>query len=730
MRLAMTTTNATKAAQSATRAAAAQKAAAAANQVAVGSQTAVQLQTNVVKMIESTLPMLRKALASELAKDPQNPATITALRDSLDAAQTNLGVAQAQLQTFIAEAATTTGKAMSASVTAVTADGEVVNAGKTLEKDSFDAKAKVDSAKMVKGFSDLGARGVHLGIESIKTQLKSKTLTPAEKTELKKTLKSLQSMEASLVKSSKTAAASQKKAETEVKTADAAATKFKPTATAAQEQMAQEAKQMVKNVTSGVGTNMTAAALDAHLTTDKPADIALVDNVKGSVNSDRAMIAWTKIDDLTAKYPRTASRITPQIRQMLVNGVSDSRTPGDNQGLEGALGSKQVEDAAVAILKMPQKQYDQLSASLSKAGTGATVAADASAASEQALILKAVAARSSQLQTAMFGWSAGAMKDVTAFADDIRGESRKTLMRSTSTIDIASTNDSPVAPYDINGTGGVEVKGQGNTNDGHFQRFADTCGPTDAQIVEGEADPIAARHMSKVAGNTDPNTDVARQQREVLEANGGSTVPERAYQPFNNATNKANALKADSWAIDGMQSLMRGETATNPIDAYKMYQGMKLLTQVRAADGGHPTAQEMGFMANELDGGHAGMTLEPALNTIASSAVQHDFKGVHVTSTDAAGNPQATAADLAQWDSRLKQNIDIPIRVDGNGGGHFMVATDVRGTGANKKYEVSDPGSGRTEWVTAADMMNPSSNWPAKQFGNGKLFVTDFYIEK
>lgn len=87
-----------------------------------------------------------------------------------------------------------------------------------------------------------------------------------------------------------------------------------------------------------------------------------------------------------------------------------------------------------------------------------------------------------------------------------------------------------------------------------------------------------------------------------------------------------------------------------------------------------------------------------------------------------------TPADLIEWNRRLEDGLDVQICVDG-GGGRFMVVTDVRGAGQATQYQVADPSTGITTWVSAADIQNPTSGWPHREFANGKSYVSTYYAE-
>lgn len=67
----------------------------------------------------------------------------------------------------------------------------------------------------------------------------------------------------------------------------------------------------------------------------------------------------------------------------------------------------------------------------------------------------------------------------------------------------------------------------------------------------------------------------------------------------------------------------------------------------------------------------------------------------------------------------VKSGTDIPIGVSWNGGGgHALLVTDVRGSGSNREFLVTDPWNGRTDWVSRQDIINGNTNFFA---GTGRL---------
>jgi hypothetical protein len=120
-----------------------------------------------------------------------------------------------------------------------------------------------------------------------------------------------------------------------------------------------------------------------------------------------------------------------------------------------------------------------------------------------------------------------------------------------------------------------------------------------------------------------------------------------------------------------------------------------------------------------------GMVLDKALNDITKQSTHIDYK------THGVGSKGVTDETLKQWDSRLKDGQDVPIRVSNasNSGGHFMMVNDVRGEGDNRRYLISDPWSGRTAWLSRDELLDPSKGAIDKNFGVGWDRVTHYYTE-
>lgn len=112
--------------------------------------------------------------------------------------------------------------------------------------------------------------------------------------------------------------------------------------------------------------------------------------------------------------------------------------------------------------------------------------------------------------------------------------------------------------------------------------------------------------------------------------------------------------------------------------------------------------------------GGVGMSIDDPLNDIVSPWSNRSY-GRH----DLANTNAARTGAVDYMEALLNNGVDVPIRVEWNSGGaHFLMATDVRGTGDNREFLVTDPWTGRTEWIRRADIVNGNTNFFA---GTGRL---------
>ena len=426
------------------------------------------------------------------------------------------------------------------------------------------------------------------------------------------------------------------------------------------------------------------------------AEMKFLEQALASKNADRALNAYADLSKMIVDDPKAAERLTPSMMGMLVTGVANPRTDSD-RGQAGVLGGHQVRDAAAALLAMEQTDYDKLSTALGQAGTDAKgkPVAGADAAAEQALVLKALAARKDQVQDHAVGPDGKtkaelSMDELLGFATEIRGQERKELIRTTTVLDVDDVNTSTVNPTDLT-SATPDAK---TDNDGLFQRFTTSCGPTTAQMVAGENDPIYARRLhTDGLNNADPTTATGKEQQTVLEDNGGNAVSRLGNAATGLAVKGLNAAETskaithdERMAVE--RYLYYGSTP-KPEDVAQLEASLE---KIRAVNNGHPTAAEVNairYNDSKASTAGEGMYLPPALNTIAGDAANTHYEGLGVDYTDMA--------------ARLKDGQTVPIR-NLSWGGHFMMVSDVRGEGTDQTFLVSDPWTGATRWMTQDQM--------------------------
>lgn len=462
------------------------------------------------------------------------------------------------------------------------------------------------------------------------------------------------------------------------------------------------------------------------------AEMRVITHALESPNADRALNTYADIQTLVEEDDEDRERLTPEVVEMLVNGVADRRTDSD-RGQEGVLNRRQALQSARALLDMDDDRYARTMELLHQTGQDAdgNAVAGADAGVERSLLLKAVASRSSRLEghwydgaDRFFGGTPDqdtAFSEIEQFASDIRGTERETLLRTTTTIDIHDANTSTVDPDNLYGPG--DTRGD---NDGLFQRWGDSCGPTTSQIVRGEADPIYALRLHRGEGinNPDPTSVSAEEQRDTLEDNGGVAVSRLGTQArgqvntMMDTARTSNAITQDQ--RDALTRYMDGSSSLGDVAVASV-----TLATLRAQNGGHPTEEEISAIRNNAGKRGNGMTLTPALERITTPGTGLDYDTVGTANV---------ANNLDDMEARLADGEDVPFRIGyTGGGGHFMTVTDVRRDDAgNRSFLVSDPWSGGTRWVSEADFSsgNFTTGGPDNgRFNLGAARVTHIYTD-
>jgi hypothetical protein len=463
-------------------------------------------------------------------------------------------------------------------------------------------------------------------------------------------------------------------------------------------------------------------------------ELNLLNTALASPNADRAVAAYDSVLSISKESKDAAARLTPELRESLVLGVANSRT-SDPTGVEGILGVRQAEQAARALVEMPQDAYDQTKGLLERAGQGrdGLPVSKSDAGAERALILKAVASRADRLDGSFmdsakrfFGFgdsteSAKAMKEIQGFADDVRGMNRTELIRTTTAIDVEAANTSTVDPNNVTANNDTD-----GANDGLYQRWEDSCGPTTAQMTRAESDPVYARQLHKDGiNNPSPTSATAEEQKRVLEDNGGVAVSRLGEQASGRLGGQLDRAQAAGDLTGEQRTAIDKFLNNKKLSPEEQAQANAGLAAVRRRENGSPTPAEVSAMRANAGKDGDGMGLGDALNDITQPATGIDYDTKYV------GDGGLTDETLGEWDERLLNGQDVPIRVtdSGNNGGHFMMVSDVRGQGDDRRYLVSDPYSGKTAWLSREELLDPSKGAIDREFGIGWDRVSHYYTE-
>jgi len=464
-------------------------------------------------------------------------------------------------------------------------------------------------------------------------------------------------------------------------------------------------------------------------------EMAMIENALSGPNGDRAMHTLANLQEILDEDEDNAERLTPDMIEMMVNGVANRRSDSD-RGQEGVMGATHARDAARALLEMTDEQYASTQTMLNGAARDeeGNAIEGADRGMEQALIMKALGARHTRIETDIFqdiGSFLGAdteadvaMSEVQGFADAIRGMDRFEMVRQTTLIDVHDENTSTLDPR--NPTRNLDANPNNDDtvgdNDGMYQRYTDSCAPTTAQIVRGEVDPVYALNLQRTGNDPANGTDVANQQHDVLEDNGGGAVSRLGRAARTDLTGQMDQMQAagnlSSQQRTAMTLMSQGQTLTPA----QQTQAQGALDALRAANNGRPTDAELAAMQSNQGVSAGGMRTATALEEVVGEGTDIEFD---YTNTD---GPGVANGDLSTIEDALMDGQEVPIRVKWSSGGHAMLITDVRRDEAgNRQFMMSEPVTGATRWVSQADFQ--SGAFTNGTFGIGSGTVRGYFTE-
>ncbi len=458
-------------------------------------------------------------------------------------------------------------------------------------------------------------------------------------------------------------------------------------------------------------------------------EMEMIERALAGPNGDRALHTLAGLEQMLQDDPEAASRLTPDVVEMLVGGVAERRSDSE-RGQEGVMGATHARHAAEALLEMSDEQYASTVALLQSAGMDGegNAVEGANAGTEQALILKAIGARQERLETNIFQdiWSFfggetesdEAMAEITTFAETIRGMDRDELVRKTTLLDVHDENTStvdprnPTAHLDQDPTNDDQV----GDNDALYQRYTDSCAPTTSQIVRGEVDPIYALRVHEVGDDPANATATAEEQRSVLEGNGGTAVSRLGQAAKSDLSDSMDAMQAAGTLAPDQRNAVNLLVTGGTMTPEQRVEADAAIEAIRAVNGGRPSEAELAAILSNIGKSGDGMVTAEALDQVVTdnTGVAFDY-----TDTESGG---VTADDLDSIEQTLFDGGEVPIRVKWSSGGHAMMIADVRrDESGNRSFLMSEPVSGATRWVSEADLQSGAFTQGTFGIGNGTI---------
>jgi hypothetical protein len=317
------------------------------------------------------------------------------------------------------------------------------------------------------------------------------------------------------------------------------------------------------------------------------------------------------------------------------------------------------------------------------------------------LFLRAIAARAPLVDI-----DQAALPTVMRFGERLAGMTLEDLRAHGSVLDLdSSTNQSdlnPQAYWERRGT--IHDKSLGDEqgdNDGLFQRFTGSCGPTVIQMVLAEADPIVAFaiHDSGITADSTQD-DVAKFQRVLLETYGGIAVGRKESILSSRLRNGLGRLRSNGHLSTAQsQAILNHAFESTELGAV----GKAGLKIVRDAFEGLPSNDDIKRLQQSNLRSDEGMSTEgfcEALNARLGPLTGVTYESTSPTDGFARGQAYRHMDKVAR---ALRRGIDIPFGI--REPAHWMMLSAVKGRKPGRQFLVSDPDGGRTAWVGEKDLL-------------------------
>jgi hypothetical protein len=312
----------------------------------------------------------------------------------------------------------------------------------------------------------------------------------------------------------------------------------------------------------------------------------------------------------------------------------------------------------------------------------------------RALLLRAVSARAEMLVDA--SQSEFALGVISAFAKRMRGMSTESLLAHATVLDLDPTKNSsrfdPLHLWNTQGTIRDPRKPDARSdNDGIFQRFTGSCGPTTLQMMLAEADPVTAFAWHDGLTSDSTSDAVAEFQKAILMLHGGGKALGRTESLLRSRIHNALAkLQIDARPLDDF--LFKGGVRTKVAE--------RALKALRDAYGFPSEADVDRLRTNPLPQSDDGVDSDALLKVLHDEVTP--FIGVRYRATDIFGRG-TVKKHLDEVARVLRKGFDVPFGIAEPP--HWALLTAVKGKKPEREFLVSDPDSGRTVWVHERDFV-------------------------
>jgi hypothetical protein len=325
----------------------------------------------------------------------------------------------------------------------------------------------------------------------------------------------------------------------------------------------------------------------------------------------------------------------------------------------------------------------------------------------RAVILRAILARLAHLSIAAPGAARSMVERIEDFAEKIRPLSGDEILRRTTVIDldsrISTHHRDPLALWDRRGV--IHPRGQSDDSgddDGLIQRFSASCGPAVIQMLVAEADPIFAYEIWESGLTGESSRDrTARFQRKLLEHYGGIAIGLREGELRSRVRNAVGRLVGEGHLPrrDGRDLLDYLAKRSRLSPAAK-----RALAGVRRRFEGLPSEAEVKTLRRQVlperDEGLGFPELADALAHYVTPLTGVVYRQTSPPEGFARGQAWRHLDAVAR---ALRSGVRVPFGLSEPS--HWMMMTAVEGRKPNRRFLVSDPLGGRTDWVLERDII-------------------------